>query len=260
MADDSASETKTNLEIMAHFDEESLRFDFERTAAGYRLRHQLVKNLFLKRYRLGAIVLDLGCGTGEYTLSMAQAGFNVVGGDLSRNMLAAAKSKISGSGLAKKIHLIRLESTKLPFLSQAFDAITCIAVLDWWPNPHRALSDANRVLKNQARLIICVDSLWSPYRIYRKAQRLTSHSTRKQSRIVNSTELEHLLTACGFAVERFFGDILLGQIIMRMMYEPRRIVLAKRVLKVTQPIDRYLTDLPFLKSLSAHYIIEARKA
>jgi ubiquinone/menaquinone biosynthesis C-methylase UbiE len=219
-----------------------------------------VKNLFLKRYRPGAIVLDLGCGTGEYTVSLAQAGFNVVGGDLSRNMLAAAKSKIRGSGLARKIHLIRLESTKLPFRSQAFDAITCIAVLDWLPNPLRALIDAHRVLKNEARLIICVDSLWSPYRIYRKVQGLVGRSTRKQSRILNSIELEHMLTACGFAVEQFFGDILLAQITMRIMYEPRGVMLANRVLKATQPIDRYLTNLPYLKSLSAYYIIEARKA
>jgi len=64
---------------------------------------------------------------------------------------------------------------------------------------------------------------------------------------------------CGFVVERFFGDILLAQVLTRLLFDPKRTVLAGKVLKATQPMDSYLTNLPLLKSLSAHYIIEAKK-
>ncbi|HKL60912.1 MAG TPA: methyltransferase domain-containing protein [Acholeplasma sp.] len=38
-------------------------------------------------------ILDLACGTGEYSVSLAHKGFNVVGSDLSLQMIEYAKSK-----------------------------------------------------------------------------------------------------------------------------------------------------------------------
>jgi len=259
MAEISANDTKTKLEVMAHFDKDALEFDFERTAAGYRLRHRLVKSLIAREYKPSAVALDIGCGTGEYTLSLAQVGFEVVGGDLSNGMLAVAKSKIKGHELAQKIQLIRLESTKLPFQNEFFDIITCIALLDWVPDSHRLLVEANRVLKHQAKLIVCEDALWSPYRIYRKIQGFFGRSGKRYARIFSSRELQRTLTTSGFIIEKFFGDVLLAQSVTRLLFEPKGIVLADKVLKATQPLDRRLTNLPLLKSLSAHYIIEARK-
>jgi len=242
MVETSANDTKTKREAMKHFDKEALEFDFERTAAGYRLRHRLVKSLISREYRLGVVALDLGCGTGEYTLSLAHAGFEVVGGDLSKGMLEVAKSKIQRHKLTEKIQLIRLESTKLPFQSEFFDTITCIALLEWVPDSHKLLVEAGRVLKQKAKLIVCVDTLGSPF-----------------ARIHNSKELQHAFTTCGFVVEKFFGDVLLAQVVTRLLFDPKATVLADKVLKATQPLDRRLTNLPLLKSLSAHYIIEARK-
>jgi len=236
MAETSARDAETKREVMKHFDEKASEYNFERTAAGYKLRHRLIKSLITREYKHGAVALDIGCGTGEYTLSLAQAGFKVVGGDLSKSMLAVAKSKIQKQKLTQKIQLIRLESTKLPFSNECFDAIACIALLEWVPDSHKLLIEANRVVKHQAKLIVCVDAPWSPY-----------------------SELQRAFTRSGFVVEKFFGDILLAQVVARLLFDPEKTVLADKVLKATQPFDRHLTNLPFLKSLSAHFIIEARK-
>jgi len=259
MTETSAEDAKTKHEVMKYFDKDALEFDFERTAAGYRLRHRLIRSIITREYKLGAVALDLGCGTGEYTLSLAQAGFEVVGGDISKGMLRVAKSKIQRQKLAQKIQLIRLESTELPFQSEFFDTITCIALLDWVPDSHKLLFEANRVLKHQARLIVCVDALWSPYRIYRKIQFAVSRRGKRYARIYQSRELKRAFTTSGFVVEKFFGDVLLAQLATRLLFDPKRTVLADKVLKLTQPLDRGLTSLPILKSLSVHYIIEAKK-
>jgi len=259
MAEISVNDARTKREVMARFDKDALEFDFERTAAGYRLRHRLVKSLFIRECRLGGVALDIGCGTGEYTLSLAQAGFEVVGGDLSKGMLRVAKSKIKRHKLTQKAQLIRLESTKLPFQNEFFNMITCIALLDWVPDSDRLLVETNRVLKHQAKLVVCVDALWSPYRIYRKIQLAVSRREKRYARIFNSRELQRALTVCGFVVEKFFGDVLLAQVITHLLFDPKATVLSSKVLKVTQPLDGHLTNLPLLKSLSAHYIIEARK-
>jgi len=257
MSETSVADTKTKLEVMKRFDEEALEFDVERTAAGYRLRHRLVKNLFNKEIRGGAVALDQGCGTGEYTLSLAKAGFDVVGGDSSKNMLKVARSKVHKEQrrIVERVHLIRLESARLPFQNDSFDTATCIALLDCVPDPPRVLVETSRVLKRQAKLIVCVDALWKPCR---KAQLAVTRGSR-YNRIMGSRELQHKLRAAGFIVEKFFGDVLLAQVFSDLLFDPKAKVLANRILKATQPFDRCLTNLPLLKFLSAHYIIEARK-
>jgi len=257
MSETSAADTRTRLEVMKRFDEEASEFDFERTAAGYRLRHRLVKNLLDKEIQAGAVALDQGCGTGEYTLLLAKAGFSVVGGDSSKNMLKVARSKVHKERrkVFEQVHLIRLESSRLPFQNDSFDIATCIALLDCVPDPLRLMVETNRVLKRQAKLIICVDAVWNPYR---KAQPALTRGN-KHNRITGSKELQRKLRASGFIVEKFFGDILLAQVVSNLLFDPKAQVLANRILKATQPLDRCLTNLPLLKSLSAHYIIEARK-
>jgi len=259
MIETSPDDTKIKLEVMAHFDKDALEFDFERTAAGYRLRHRLIESLIKKEAKPHASALDLGCGTGEYTLSLANEGFMVVGGDLSKGMLAVAKSKVKRHRLAHKIQLMRLESTKLPLRSKCLDSVTCIAVFDWVPNFHRLLTETGRVLKHQGKLILCVDALWSPYRIYKNIKFAIVHHRKRIVRILTIMELNRTLRTCGFIVERFFGDVLLAQVIAHLLYEPKAKVLANNVLKLTQPLDRYLTNLLILKTFSEHYIIEARK-
>jgi len=259
MGETSAKDSKTKREVMTHFDKEASAFGFERTAAGYRLRHRLVKNLITRERSPSVFALDMGCGTGEYTLSLAQEGFEVVGGDLSKEMLAVAKSKIKVHKLAQKIQLLRLESTKLPFQNKSFDIITCIAVIEWVPDSYRLLVEASRVLKHQARFIGCVGALWSPSRVCRNIQSAIIRRGKKRARIPNALELKRTLTACGFIIEKFFGDVILAQVFTHLLYEPEGKVLADKVLKITQPLDRHLTKLPILKSLSDHYIIEARK-
>lgn len=127
------------------------------------------------------------------------------------------------------------------------------------PDSQRLLVKVHRVLKHQATFIACVDALWSPYRIYRNIQFAISRRGKRYARILNLIELKRIMTAYGFTIEKFFGDVLLAQVITRLLYEPKGKVLADKVLNATQPLDRHLTNLPFLKSLSEHYIVEARK-
>ncbi len=44
-------------------------------------------------------ILDLGCGTGNVTIPLAQKGFSLVGVDASEDMLAIAKDKAMDKGL-----------------------------------------------------------------------------------------------------------------------------------------------------------------
>jgi SAM-dependent methyltransferase len=50
------------------------------------------------RVEPGAVVLDLGCGTGRHSIELARRGFRMVGVDLSRGMLRQAQAAAAAAG------------------------------------------------------------------------------------------------------------------------------------------------------------------
>jgi 2-polyprenyl-3-methyl-5-hydroxy-6-metoxy-1,4-benzoquinol methylase len=75
----------------------------------------------------GLTVADIGCGTGRHALVMAEAGATVVGVDFSVGMLSKARAKPG----AATVHFVRHDvAMGLPFVSKAFDRVTCCLVLE----------------------------------------------------------------------------------------------------------------------------------
>jgi len=72
-------------------------------------------------------VLDIGCGTGRYTVLMQQrSGRPMVGMDLAAGMLAKAQTK---AGDNVDLRLVRGDAEKMPFKDGSFDAATLILVV-----------------------------------------------------------------------------------------------------------------------------------
>ncbi|HHU62831.1 MAG TPA: class I SAM-dependent methyltransferase [Clostridiales bacterium] len=69
-------------------------------------------------------ILDLGCGTGNVTIPLAQKGFSLVGVDASEDMLAIAKDKAMDKGLDILFIQQKMEDLNIPM---AFDCLlsTC---------------------------------------------------------------------------------------------------------------------------------------
>ena len=87
-----------------------------------------------------ACLLEVGVGTGRIALPTADAGCQVVGVDLSEDMLRA----LAGRQIAN-LSLVRGDVTRLPFAGQAFDAAVCVHVLH--------LVDSRVVLADLLRLV-----------------------------------------------------------------------------------------------------------
>jgi trans-aconitate methyltransferase len=80
------------------------------------------------------MILDLGCGTGHLTDKIAQRGANVVGVDLSINMITEARR------LYPNIDF-RIENAENLQFGETFDAVFSNAALHWMKNP-TAVSDS----------------------------------------------------------------------------------------------------------------------
>jgi demethylmenaquinone methyltransferase/2-methoxy-6-polyprenyl-1,4-benzoquinol methylase len=71
-------------------------------------------------------VLDLGCGTGDFTINLArlaEKGVEIIGLDYSPPMLERARHKAMRAGASDKVTFIHGEATRLPFPDAHFNAV-----------------------------------------------------------------------------------------------------------------------------------------
>lgn len=95
----------------------------------------------------GSRVLDVGCGPGPLTLSVAAAGpdLTVYGIDLEAAMVARAVDLARREEL--EVRFQRGDAYALPFRSGSFDVVFSNALLPWLTAPVRALAEQRRVAR-----------------------------------------------------------------------------------------------------------------
>jgi ubiquinone/menaquinone biosynthesis C-methylase UbiE len=96
----------------------------------------------------GEIVLDAGCGSGAWGLSLAKKGYVVVGVDISKMQIKQAQEKASSDNLSFMPILCDLE--RLPLRAQTFQLCICGYVLHHFRN----LDDISRILNPQGSVFI----------------------------------------------------------------------------------------------------------
>ena len=74
---------------------------------------------------LGPRVLDLACGTGRFSIALAEAGLTVTGGDLSTSMLDRARQSAEIRGLS--IDFVALDMRDFDLGGQTFDTVMIAA-------------------------------------------------------------------------------------------------------------------------------------
>jgi ubiquinone/menaquinone biosynthesis C-methylase UbiE len=86
-------------------------------------------------------ILDVGTGTGRISVPLLRLGADVIGVDLSLNMMAKLREKYPSPRLAQ------VDAARLPLRSQQFDAVLTMHVMHLVAPWHAALREYRRVLK-----------------------------------------------------------------------------------------------------------------
>lgn len=113
------------------------------------------------RAEKGMNVLDVGCGTGNFSLKLAGMGCRVTGIDLSGKMLEIGEQKASGLGL--DIKFLTMDVYKLEFPDEYFDAVFSVAAFEFVSDPAGAMDEIFRVVKKGGHILIGTingDSSW----------------------------------------------------------------------------------------------------
>ena len=94
---------------------------------------------FKKHIPLGTVA-DLGCGDGYGSLLLNNEGYDVLGMDISEEMIRLASAK-KRTGLS----FVMGDLNKLPFKDEEFSAVMAINSLEWTEHPLHALNEVRRV-------------------------------------------------------------------------------------------------------------------
>lgn len=85
--------------------------------------------------------LDLGCGSGNYTLALAAMGGHWTGIDASVGMLRQARQR------SERVAWLQAEASALPFAAQRFDAVLCTLAIHHFAGLRRPFAEVARVLR-----------------------------------------------------------------------------------------------------------------
>jgi demethylmenaquinone methyltransferase/2-methoxy-6-polyprenyl-1,4-benzoquinol methylase len=146
---------------------EKVREMFDHIAPTYdQLNHVLSMNVD-KRWRRHALreivdgsaqrILDVACGTGDSTISIAKAaaaGSEVTGVDISEGMMALIGDKAEKAGVKEKIRLQVADGEALPYEDGTFDCVTCAFGIRNFEHKEKGLSEFLRVLKSNGKAVI----------------------------------------------------------------------------------------------------------
>ncbi|MEQ8449965.1 MAG: class I SAM-dependent methyltransferase [Nitratireductor sp.] len=92
----------------------------------------------------GALMLDVGCGTGLFGKAMRKARtVNLTGIDISSASLDLAERE----GVYNRLDRVDLQATPLPFETNAMDAAASIGVMTYIEDPYALLADLARIVR-----------------------------------------------------------------------------------------------------------------
>lgn len=93
-------------------------------------------------------ILDIGCGSGNHLLSLAEQGFEVYGLDSSKEAINLAEERFEKAGLTAKLQVGSMHNL-LPFSDDFFDGIISLRTLNHgnYNQIKRTVQETRRVLK-----------------------------------------------------------------------------------------------------------------
>lgn len=94
----------------------------------------------------GKVIVDIGCGGGLLSEGMAARGARVTGIDLSEKPLGVARLHLLESGQQVDYRKISAEELAAE-MPAAFDAVTCLEMLEHVPNPASTIAACARLVK-----------------------------------------------------------------------------------------------------------------
>jgi len=141
----------------------------------------------------GKSLIDVGCGSGRYSIALAKRGARVIGIDFAENMLAIARNLAKENKVEGKCEFIKADFLNHEF-SEKFDLCVSIGVLEYFQDPRQLLEKMAEVTKE--KVLISLPVKWTLRSGIRKIRLALK---RYPVYFYTKRKVELLLQSCGFS-------------------------------------------------------------
>ena len=153
---DQQSSLSKKEQVEQMFDGIAHRYDFLNRLLSFRIdvmwRNKVIRRLQPHQPKR---ILDVATGTADLAIALTKLHpSEIVGLDLSAQMLEMGQKKINDKQLNSRITLVKGDSENLPFQDNSFDAITVAFGVRNFENLSKGLAEINRVLKPGGQFLI----------------------------------------------------------------------------------------------------------
>ena len=143
----------------------------------------------------GKTVLDVGCGTGLYSIRLSEGGADVTAVDISSKMIEIARRKAQDRG--QYIWYDQADMVKLPYENRTFDLVVSVTALEFAADPLLALMEMARVLRPGGKLVVGVLNNDSPWADARREHAKREESIYGEAHFFSSSDLRLLIHRTG---------------------------------------------------------------
>ena len=139
---------------MAIFDKEAKNYDswYDSKIGAFVDKVETDLALSLFKIEKGMKILDVGCGTGNFSIKLAELGCQVTAIDLSEGMLEEAKKKAKDKGF--DIDFRKMDVYNLDLEDESFDGVFSMAAFEFIDQPEKAYKEMYRVLRPNGHMLI----------------------------------------------------------------------------------------------------------
>jgi ubiquinone/menaquinone biosynthesis C-methylase UbiE len=141
----------------------------------------------------GETILDVGCGTGIFTIDVLELGPNVVGLDISLPMLTRARQKTGDNAF----HPVAADMLSLPFADDMFDKTVSMTALEFVNNAHDAVRELFRVTRKGGTIVVTTLNRLSPWAVHRMQKAKQGHHLFKKMIFRSPDEMRALAPVDG---------------------------------------------------------------
>lgn len=189
----------------------------------------------------GLMVLDVACGTGTHLAIAKKNGAEVVGCDMSKNMIRACKNKGVNNTFVGNYHF-------LPFKDKTFDLVLCINAIHYSSDPEKVLSEMRRVSSENGIILFTYFNILNfrginyVRRIYKKNYQITYQRRYFPPKITKILKEAKLIPTC------FCGINLLP---FTVNSKPRN----KNFLNICHKVEHHINETPLMHFFNEVFVV-----